>query len=252
MKIRSVSSAQGSRGDAVFVLCPDGRVDAGDALADALKAAKATGDLKTSFRAVAVFHQPKGRGPKRLGTVGLGKAQDVCTEKLRRAAALAQGRAEGCEAAELTLVVPANAVKKSKPLAAGMAIAEGLVLGAYRYEPPRKDKPKKRHAQRAAVAVVGLDQKAEAEFARGLRLGALSAGGTVFARDLENQPANILTPTAMASHARRLAGGRLSVKVLDEIERSDGQCGGYCHRYYPPRRGNRFYNRERGAGISVE
>ena len=97
-----------------------------------------------------------------------------------------------------------------------MAIGEGLVLGAYRYEPPRKDKPKKRHGQRCAVAPVGLAKRDEAEFARGLKLGTLSAQGTVFARDLENQPANILTPAAMANHAKKLAGGRLSVKVLDE------------------------------------
>jgi len=216
MKIRHVSAAQGSRGDACFVLASDGRVDAGEALSQALRAAKATGDLKTSFRAVSVFHQPKGSGRKRLGVVGMGKAQEVCTEKLRRAAALAQGKAEELEVSEPTLVVPANVVKKSKPLAAGMAIGEGLVLGAYRYEPPRKDKPGKRHAQRCAVATVGLTAADEKEFARGLKLGAVSAQGTVFARDLENQPANILTPTAMANQAKRLAGGRLSVKVLDE------------------------------------
>jgi leucyl aminopeptidase len=216
MKIRSVTCAAASRGDAVFVLAPDGRLDAGDALAAPLKAAKATGDLKTSFRAVSVFHQPKGSGCRRLGVVGLGKAADVTPEQLRRAAALAQARAEELEVAEPSLLVPANAVKKSKAFAAGMAIAEGLVLGAYRYAPPRQQKPKKRSAQRCAVAAVGLSAADDREFQRGLKLGAISAQGAAFARDLENQAPNHLTPSSMASHARRLAGGRLSVKVLDE------------------------------------
>ena len=216
MKIRSVTCAAASRGDAVFVLLSDGRADAGDALQGALRAAKATGDLKTSFRAVGVFHQAKGSGCKRLGVVGMGKASDVQPEQLRRAAALAQARAEDLGVTEPSLVVPANVVKKSGAFAAGMAVAEGLVLGAYRYEPPRQKKAEKRSAQKCAVAAVGLSAGDDREFARGLKLGALSAQGTVFARDLENQAPNHLTPTSMARHAKRLAGGRLSVKVLDE------------------------------------
>ncbi len=216
MKIRSVTCAAASRGDAVFVLAPDGRCDAGDALAAPLKAAKATGDLKTSFRAVGVFHQPKGSGCKRLGVVGMGQAQDVTTEQLRRGAALAQARAEELGIAEPRLVVPAALVKKSKPLQAGMAVAEGLVLGAYRYEAPRQKKPEKRSAQKCAVAAAGLSASDDREFARGLKLGAVSAEGAAFARDLENQAPNVLTPTSMARHAKRLAAGRLSVKVLDE------------------------------------
>ena len=181
-----------------------------------MQAAKATGDLKTSFRAVGVFHQPKGSACKRLGVVGMGKAAGVRPEELRRAAALAQARAEELEVVEPSLVVPANVVKKSKPFAAGMAIGEGLVLGAYRYAAPSQQKPKKRSAQKCAVAAAGLSTADEKEFARGLKLGALSAQGTAFARDLENQAPNVLTPSSMARHAKRLAGGLLSVEVLDE------------------------------------
>jgi len=216
MKTRSVTCAAASRGEAVFVLLPEGRVDLGAALQGALKAAKATRDLKTAPRAVGVFHQPKGAAFKRLGVVGVGRAADVTTEELRRAAACAQARAEALGVAAPSLVVPASVVKKSKPFAAGMAVAEGLVLGAYRYEAPRQQKPEKRSGQAFAVASAGLSAADEKEFARGLKLGALAAQGTAFARDLENQAPNVLTPSAMARHAKRLAGGRLSVKVLDE------------------------------------
>jgi len=216
MKIRYVSSAVASRGDAVFVFAPDGRVDAGPSLVEALKNAKATGDLNADFRSVGVFHQPRRSGCKRLGVVGIGKSSEVTTERLRRVAALSQGRAAAHEVRQFSVVVPNNVIKKQEPLAAGMAVAEGLVLGAYEYQAPRKQPAKKPHATQAQVAVVGLPKADEAEFARGLQLGAKSAEGAVFARDLENQPANILTPTAMAKAARKLGGGRLTVKVLDE------------------------------------
>ena len=216
MKIRNVTSAAASRGDAVYVLAHDGRVDVGDALKKSLQHAKATGDMKTSFRAARVFHQSKGSPLKRLGVVGLGKTKDIDSERLRRAAAVAQGSAAALEVSAFSLVVPAAAIKKSKAFAAGQAIAEGLVLGAYSYQAPRKVKPKKAHALLAQVASAGLATADEAEFNRGLAVGAKSAEGVVFARDLENQPANILTPTAMAQAAKKLAGGRMTVKVLDE------------------------------------
>ncbi|HEB53693.1 MAG TPA: leucyl aminopeptidase [bacterium] len=216
MKIRSVTAAQACRGEAVFVLLPDGRVDSGEALAEPLKGARATGDLKTSFRAVGLFHQPKGAAIRRLGTIGLGGRRELDTEKLRRAAALAQQRAEKLEVASFALVVPKQAQAGLAAEDVGRALAEGLVLGAYRYDAPRKERAGKRFATAAKVAAVGLDRRAAQAFARGLQLGAIAAEGAVFARDLENQPANLLTPTAMAAKARRLAGGRLKVKVLDE------------------------------------
>ncbi|MFN6192396.1 MAG: M17 family peptidase N-terminal domain-containing protein, partial [Planctomycetota bacterium] len=91
MKSRLVPVAAASRGDAVFVLVVDGVApEAGAALKVPLAAAKATGDLKTSFRAVSVFHQPPKSAHKRLATVGLGAAKQIDTERLRRAAAVAQ------------------------------------------------------------------------------------------------------------------------------------------------------------------
>ena len=216
MKIRHVSAAVASRGDAVFVLAPDGRFDAGEALLEALQFAKATGDLKTSYRTVRIFHQPRSSPVKRLFVVGLGKPAELNTERLRRVAAVAQGAAAGRECASFSMLLPAAAIKKIKPYVGGQAVAGGLVLGAYRYDAPSKEKAKKVYALSAQVAVHGLSAAEEAEFARGLVIGAKSAEGAVFARDLENQPANILTPTTMAQAAKKLSGGRLTVKVLDE------------------------------------
>src|SRR5690348_8986810 len=91
MKIRQVSAAAAARGDAVFVLAGEGAgPDGGRALQQAVAAAKATGDLKASFRAVSVFHQPPKSPCKRLCFVGVGKVDQMDTERLRRAAAIAQ------------------------------------------------------------------------------------------------------------------------------------------------------------------
>ena len=215
MKIRHASVATGSRGALVFVLATRGAApDVGAALRPAFAAAKATGDLGLDFRQVGVFHQDKKAGCKRLGVVGLGKKSDVDTQRLRRAAALAQGRAAELGVAEFGIVVAGEALGKVDAEAAGQAIAEGLELGSYRYDPPRQQKPKPKKAQSAKVAIVAGARDGRA-FAKGLGLGAVAGAATAFARDIENQPANLCTPSALAKHARKFAGGRIKTKVLD-------------------------------------
>jgi leucyl aminopeptidase len=215
MKVRLVSAAAASRGDAVFVLLVNGPAKDLGPLAAAAAAAKATGDLKTSFRQVTVFHQPKHSPFRRLGAVGLGDSKHVGTEQLRRAAALAQASAMDLGVAAFGVVVPASALGGVLPAAAGQAIAEGLILGAYRYQAPRQQRGKPPKAAACAVATTGLSQKDAAGFGRGFDLGRIGAEATVFARDLENMPSNLCTPTHLARAAKQLAGGRLRVRALD-------------------------------------
>jgi leucyl aminopeptidase len=212
MKIRIASGGSSARAGMVVALTCDGEPpQAGPGLEAAVRAAKATGDLRGRFRAVSLFH-PDGKGPKRLVFVGLGKPKEVDQERLRRAAAVAQSAAEDAGAESFRLVVPATLLGGVGAEAAGAAVAEGLLLGAYKYEPPQRETPKPRRGLDAEVAMVGGDSK---EFASGFALGEVGARATVFARDLENQAANHCTPTALAAAARKLQSPRIKVKVLD-------------------------------------
>ncbi len=216
MKIRQVTIAAASRGDVTFGIAVDGQsIDVGSALQAATAAAQATGDLKASLRAASIFHQGSKAPLRRLGFVGLGKAAGIDTEKVRRIAAVAQAQAAELGVAAFGLVVPSSLLAKVAAEALGRAIAEGLHLGAYRYEPPRQQAAKPAKATECNVATVGFASKDQKAFARGLELGGLAAEATVFARDLENAPANLCTPTTLAKAAQRLAGGRVRVKVLD-------------------------------------
>jgi leucyl aminopeptidase len=218
MKIRHVPAAP--RGDLAIVLCADGALDAGDALAEQVAAAQATGDLATGFRKRVVFHQPAGArgrrsGPKRLGFVGLGAGKDVTTERLRRAAAMALASARELGVATLELVLARGAHGGVPASAAGRAIAEGLLLGSYQYDAPRRQKPAAAKPVAVDLATPGLGKADAGQFAAGLHDGQVAGAATNFARDLENLPSNYCTPTYLAKQARQLAGGRLKVKVLD-------------------------------------
>lgn len=210
MKIR-IAKSTAPKSELTLVLAQDG--DAPKLpkdLAACFAFAKATGDLDCKARATFVVHPPK--GPKRFGVVGLGKPKDLDTERLRRCAAVAQAAAEERQVRAFDLVVDLAQLGSLSAEAAGTAIAEGLCLGAYRYQPPKKEAPKPRKGQEANVVVLGGDAKA---FARGFAHGEIAATATVFARDLENQPGNLCTPTTLANAAKKLAGKGVRVKVLD-------------------------------------
>ena len=214
MKIRLGKGGPSVSADILVVVLvgDDVEPDAGPALRTAIAAAKATGDLKTAFRSTAMFH-PAGKGvPRRLAFVGLGKPKDLDTERLRRAAAVAQSLAEDAGAARFLLCLGPRSLGPVAAEAAGRAIAEGLLLGAYRYAPPQQEPPKARKGQDGEVHLLGGDARA---FARGFEHGRIGAEATVFARDLGNQPSNICTPTALAAAAKQLAHGGVRVRVLD-------------------------------------
>ncbi len=215
MKIRHVPAATAGRGDLVFALVADGALAAGANLQAAVAAAKATGDLHTGFRKRSLFHQPKGSRCKRLGFVGLGKAKDVTSERLRRAAAMALSAAREAGVGAFELLVD-KAVFGAVPAAVvGQAIAEGLQLGAYRYDAPRQKRAEAQKPAQVGVAALSLTKAEAAAFARGLDDGVVFAAATAFARDLENMPSNLCTPTHLAKEAKTLSRPRLKVKVLD-------------------------------------
>jgi leucyl aminopeptidase len=184
------------------------------------RAAAATGDVRHEFRKTALFRTADERWP-RLLVVGLGRADEATVERVRRAAAIAQTQAEDLGVPRLLLA--ADAVPAELPAeAVGRAVAEGLVLGAYRYAAPAKKTASRRHAQEATIV-----RRAATEFARGVALGDIGAAATAFARDLAHAPGNTLTPTRLAAEARKLAGVRVRVRVLERRDLQRLQMGAF-------------------------
>ncbi|GAA6756429.1 leucyl aminopeptidase [Thermus thalpophilus] len=84
-------------------------------------------------------------------------------------------------------------------------LAEGLYLGAYRYTRHKTEKEEKPLTLELSGA-----QPGDLERARKV------AEGVYFARDLVNEPPNLLTPEALAEAALSLKGLGVEVEVLDE------------------------------------
>jgi leucyl aminopeptidase len=172
----------------------------------------ASGEARGAFKALALAHADE----RRWLLVGLGKEADFTPERARVAAATAHGRALEIGAGTLCWVAPAPA-----DLAVCAALVEGTALADYRFDRHKSAAADSassapRHLQELIVAAPangkdgtasGADDasRGAAELERRVSEAAIVAEAVNAARDLQNRPANDLTPTALVEHARALA-----------------------------------------------
>ncbi len=160
-----------------------------------------SGEAKRSRKALALTHAEG----KRWLVVGLGKRENFTPEDARVAAAVVRDRAKELSSKLLCWQAP------TQDPAVAAALVEGTALADYSFEshksksrdtlkgagePETDAQPK--HLERLIVS--GPDQIEQA-----VSQATVVASAVNEARDLQNRPANDLTPTALAEHARRLA-----------------------------------------------
>jgi leucyl aminopeptidase len=148
----------------------------------------------------------------RVLQVGLGKRSKATPERLRRAAAIAVGKAEKVRAKKLCLWIESQVLAEVGGAAvAAQALAEGLVLGSYSLR-RFKSKPKKTYLAEVQLCGKGAD------FVRAARKGEQIGRANVFARELQDTPGNLMRPRDLVARAREIARGKanLTLKVLDE------------------------------------
>src|SRR3954447_20625486 len=160
------------------------------------------GEARRSFKHLAVAHADG----KRWLLVGLGDRDAFDGERARIAAGVAQARAGELGATSLCWELPHHVGDEI----AG-ALVDGTVLGAYRFdrfkEPPEDEPPR----------LEDLIVSAHHDVSSAVDHAALVADAVNAARDLQNAPANAMTPTRLAERARELEGVTVDVLGRDEI-----------------------------------
>ena len=157
--------------------------------------------------------------------VGCGPAESVGADTLRRAAA-AFVRAAG-KSGTAVLVLPASlaaadAVASVK--VAGSALAEGVILGAYRFT-AHKSEPESGRVDRVVVQGDGLDME---DLTSGVARGRAVADAVCLARDMVNEPPSSMTPSALARAAENYVGAQpgVTLEVWDEDRIAAEHLGG--------------------------
>ena len=147
----------------------------------------------------------------RVMVVGLGARASADAETVRRAASTTARRSRDLGASSVAMYLPAAGVSARER---AQATVEGAQLGTYRFEKYLKEKNGKVLASLAVLEPEGRQRDAGRD---GVRLGEIGAEATMLARDLVNEPANVVTPSYLAARAQELAKtGRLRVRVLDK------------------------------------
>jgi leucyl aminopeptidase len=189
----------------------------GEELPAELAAARGAADAKGSFKKLATVHPEQ---PARVLVAGLGKRADLDAERLRVAAALVAKEAGKLSATSLAWVLPEG--DDAEALAEG--IVTGTILGTYSFDHFKsKDPEDPEPAGLDSLTLLGPESIATAaEDAR------VCAEAQNRARDLQSLPANVATPSYLASRAEEIAAAHdsLSVEVFGREEIAAKAMGG--------------------------
>jgi leucyl aminopeptidase len=178
----------------------------GDLLQRAAAADRFTGKSGTALEIVA----PVGLSVSRLVVVGVGKAGKLKSQDIVKLGGIARGKVPASATDATVFAELAGGAMRPEQVA---DLALGTRLRAYtfdRYKTKRKDGEEKPAATNLALAVANT---AAAERAWAARAGL--ADGVVLARDLINEPANVLYPEEFAKRCGNLKKLGVAVEVLD-------------------------------------
>jgi leucyl aminopeptidase len=155
------------------------------------------GEARTSFKHLALHH---GDGRRWL-VVGLGRRDAFDPERARVAAATVHGRARELGTRTLCWELPHHV-----PDDVAAALVEGNILSGYRFDRYRA-RPEDEEPREVQEIVVSSHH----DVGEAVHRGAIGAQAQNFARELQDTPANDLTPTALAEHAQQIAGVEVEV-----------------------------------------
>ena len=163
-----------------------------------------SGEFRGKAGEIAVLYSRGMMPARRVLLLGLGKPADCTLDTLRRAAGNAARRARELGATRYDVAVEAAVWANADPAAAAQALAEGAVLGGYRFMAHKTDLTDVQ-PELEACTLLCPDADALADMERGARDGVIIADSVCLARDLINHPANTCTPGYLAQTAQTLA-----------------------------------------------
>jgi leucyl aminopeptidase len=196
---------------------PSGATGAIDqALSGAISDLIRSQDLRGKLNEVVVLYSRGALPAPRAIVVGLGKAGDVSSDRVREAAATGAKKARelGCKSIAASVFGEGNL---DASLAA-QSLVEGALLGLYRWRSNHTSSVERENPE--VLTVVEPDAVNIRAVEAGASAGRAVAAGVYRARDLGNQAPNLMTPAGLAQAAEEMAqevGLKCTVRDLEWI-----------------------------------
>ncbi len=203
------------------VTSPGGGTGALDAALDgAISRLIALGDIRGKSSEFTLIHTLGKIAAPRVVVAGLGKSAEFDIDAVRNVSANLARYLRKPGIKSVATICHGAGIGGLDPAACAQAIAEGSVLGAYRFT---RHKTKKENGdderEIESVTIVEHDATKIEPLAAAAALGAIIGEATNRARDMANEPSNHLTPTGMQRKAEELANdAQLALIVIDKEE----------------------------------
>ena len=169
-----------------------------------------TGELTGKSGETVYVHNPGDIKARRLLLIGAGKIGDFNLDGVRRMAGTAARLLRGKNVRRFAFL-------RRSQLQLGesaQAAVEGAMLALYDPDKYHTGEKEDRHLDEMILATTEGDSE---ELRRGIERGRILAEASNFARDIINEPSNVMTPTEMARRAEEVAQTfGLEIDVLDE------------------------------------
>ncbi|MYC06292.1 MAG: leucyl aminopeptidase [Chloroflexi bacterium] len=181
------------------VTTPGGATGAVDkAMGGAISALIADGEIKGKSGEMTLIHTLGSITPKRVLVAGLGSADSFTLDGVRSVAAEAARHLNGIGVQSAATIVHGAGIAGLDEQASAQALAEGIVLGMYRFDKYKADAS---DVNLNEMTVVEFDESKLDALRSGIDVGSIIGEGVNRCRDMANEPANSMTPSEMAEQA---------------------------------------------------
>jgi leucyl aminopeptidase len=181
-----------------------------------VRAVRSSGEFKPKLHNTCLIHNPRGLKAERLLLLGAGKRGEVSLARWRDLAGTAARSAKSAACKTVALAT------RSETQLGGLArvCAEGALMGNYDSDLYKTREKEDRELER--FLVLDLHGRSPESAQEDIRRGTIIGNAVNLARNLGNEPANVLTPASFAERcAAAGASAGLDVQVLerDEMEK---------------------------------
>ncbi len=201
----AVDLATGADGEAIPVL-----LTTSDVVTDAVAKFIRTGEFRAGLGETLLLHAPVGLKAERLLLVGLGKAKTLSADQVRKGAGTAVRAAKARRIKELLISFPEDHALSDEHLEnlpcalTARALVEGAELAEIDWDTYRSDR-KDYSVKTLTIVAKDTERQANSEIQQGFEEGLIVAAAQNFARQLVNEPGNVLTPSVLGARAKAMS-----------------------------------------------
>ncbi len=185
------------------------------------------GEFKGGLGEMLTIHTMGHMTTKRVIVVGLGSQNKVNAQAIRHASAVGARHAQNTGAHTITLALTWNSSQSETRQAEIQAQVEGALLGLYTFRMYKQSEQSNNGKNVSQITLLTEENTDTAIVEQAIEQGRVLAEATNFARNLVNEPPNVLTPTELANRASNMAKqAGLECEIFDKARITELGMGG--------------------------